>query len=38
MVVTAALDDIGSGLAIDLEIGSNVRPEVRYSDNNETAT
>lgn len=38
MFVPAALYNIGNGLAIDLEIGGDVRAEVRYSDHNETAT
>ena len=37
-VVPATVDNIRNGLAIDLEIGGNLPAEVRYSDNNKTAT
>jgi hypothetical protein len=38
VIVSATLDNVRNGLAIDLQIGGKVPAEVRHSDHNETAT
>jgi hypothetical protein len=38
VVVSATLDNVGNGLAVDLQVGGKVPAEVRHSDHNEMAT
>ena len=38
MVITATLDNVRHGSAIDLKIGGKVPAEIRRSDHNQTAT
>ena len=37
VIVTATLNNVPDGLAIDLQVAGKIPAEVRYSDDNETA-
>jgi len=37
VIVSATLDNVRDGLAVDLQVGGKVPAEVRHSDNDETA-